>query len=808
MQRAPKDATPRRGSERGPRRPAAAVSLPEALRRCRARAAALVFVAAGGASLAPSDAWAQPTAITPIRREAPAPTQQSPKAREAKTFKGSTGTAVAERLLSSDDPEDRLRGIERLGALGTPEAIDALLEAMEQGTAVGRDPRARLLSVRALAPHIKRDGVRQLIAHELTDAAVSEGRGSASPLHALTRGTAALALARSGEKKAMGSLVTALLQGGAPAEAAARGLSAYPPASLSPFLEGKKRLVPQLATFLGELGDLRAIERLRAMLAEPDQTGKAAAAVALAKLGDEAALSHARGWMKRADPRLTRAGAEVLARLGAPDAPQAIATLLASDALRSFGVKLALSAPSPALAKALASVLPALPEEERSRAVAAIGRGGGAEAVRQLVALLKKPELATDAAFALAMIPGEAARGALQAAMGEAASGGGWQARLFLRAGVARALALRDPIDGLVEKLEARLSSKDDADRAVAAFGLVALGARSAGDLIKDRCAAAAAKEESPGSAWKQAATSGSAGARAARPEGKGACDRPVIHAAARASLERGAEEGEPFLALLSSPAILGHDLGAAKSGAVLGGPLPEETAVAAGVALLHAADGGDLPTSLLAAWAEQGGPLAPLAARALPSRDDDVLRGTIKRLLEGSDPVVRAHVALGLGRDPEASAVSLLASAYRFEEDASVRRAIVRAMSRRKEAQRMRTLYLARDLDPDEPVRALARAAIEGRVLDEPRSSVPGALVWVTLAPNDPQALSMAAGRTARLVRPDGLAVPVVTDPDGVLLVPGLPPGESSLLLGRRGFEAGARPERLEPSSADGDSR
>jgi hypothetical protein len=259
-----------------------------------------------------------------------------------------------------------------------------------------------------------------------------------------------------------------------------------------------------------------------------------------------------------------------------------------------------------------------------------------------------------------------------------------------------------------------------------------------------------------------------------------------VIHAAARASLVRGPEEGEPFMALLLSPAILGHELGAAKSGAVLGGPLPEETAVAAGVALLFAPDGGDLPTSLLAAWAEQGGPLSPLAARALPSRDDDVLRGTIKRLLEGSDPVVRAHVALGLGRDPEASAVSLLVSAYRFEEDATVRRAIVRALSRRKEAQRMQTLRLARDLDPDETVRALARAAHGGRAVDEPRSSVPGALVWVTLTPNDAQAQGMASGRTARLVRPDGLAIPVVADPDGVLMVPGLPPGESSLLLGR----------------------
>jgi HEAT repeat protein len=747
--------------------------------------------------------------VSPLRREGATPKQTTISRPGATTFKSSTGIAVAERLLLSDDPEDRLRGIERLGSIGTPEAIDALLEAMEQGTAVGRDPRARLLAVRVLAPHVKRDTVRQLIGRELQDASGAEGRGASSPLSGLTRGTAALALARSGEKKALGALVTALLQGGTSGDAAGRALRAHPPASLQPFVEGKKRLVPQLATFLGELGDLRAIERLRAMLNEPDPGGRAAAGVALAKLGDETALVHARAWIKRADPRLMRAAAEMLARLHAPDAPQAMATLLSSDALRSFGVRLALEMPSPALAKALASVLPALPEEDRPRAVAAIGRGGGAEAVRQLKALLGRPEHATDAAFALAKMPEEGARAALEAAIagGAGNTAGGdpkAAARIFVRAGILRALALGDGPSGLVEKLEALMASKDGAERAVAAFGLVALGARDTEDLIEDLCPAAAAAPtptptptpKTPGeSAWKRAADTNlntntnpknTTKGAAAQVGGQAACDHPVMRAAARGSLARGPEASAPFMALLASPAILGHEPEAARSGAVLGGPQPEETAVAAGVALLAMPDGGPISTSLLAAWAEQGGPLSPLAARALPSRDDEVLRGAIKRLLAGSDPAVRAHVAHGRARDPEADAVSLLTRAYRFEEDASVRRAIVRALSRRKETQRQKTLIWARDLDPDEAVRALARAALAGRVLDEPRSQPRGELVWVSLTPNDPKAAPMAAGRTARLVRSDGLAVPVVADPDGVLLVPGLPPGESSLLLGK----------------------
>jgi hypothetical protein len=53
------------------------------------------------------------------------------------------------------------------------------------------------------------------------------------------------------------------------------------------------------------------------------------------------------------------------------------------------------------------------------------------------------------------------------------------------------------------------------------------------------------------------------------------------------------------------------------------------------------------------------------------------------------------------------------------------------------------------------------------------------------------------APPRAARLVRADGLAVPVVADPDGVLLVPGLPAGPASLLLGRD-------PHPAKPAEAD----
>jgi hypothetical protein len=47
--------------------------------------------------------------------------------------------------------------------------------------------------------------------------------------------------------------------------------------------------------------------------------------------------------------------------------------------------------------------------------------------------------------------------------------------------------------------------------------------------------------------------------------------------------------------------------------------------------------------------------------------------------------------------------------------------------------------------------------------------------VAWITLRPIDAAERARAGGRAAMLVRDDGLAVPVVADPDGVLLVPGL---------------------------------
>ncbi|XXY14877.1 HEAT repeat domain-containing protein [Sorangium sp. So ce216] len=703
-------------------------------------AAALVATALAGAA-----------APQPVARTARAPQAEessgAPAAAEpgAAPLRGSLGVPVAERLLASSDPEARLRGIERLGSIGTEEAISALLAALEQGAPAARDPKARLAAVRALAPHAPRDSVRQLLSRELSEGG-APARSAASPLGELLCGTAALALARSGDKRALAALVNAIVQGGAAGEAAARALKAYPPASLQLLLGSRKRLEPALVAFLGELGDLRAFAALRPVLEGGDRAAQVAAARALARLGDEAALAKARAWLRKPEPGLLEASAEVLVHLGAPEAPDAVAALLGSELARLEGLRLAELAPAERLAPALARALPLLPEDARPRAVAAIGRAGGAEAARQLRRLsTERPELATAAAFALATAPGAEARAAVAEMIdGPRAAKDADFRRLGLRAGVVRGLALRDAPEALEGRLLAALAApRGSSDRAVAAFGAVALGLRDVREVVG---------ECSPAS-----------------------CDRAAVHAAARGALAR----GERALAAL---APLFAEL-AAPGG---GGGAPDAAAISAGVALLAAPRGGAVATSRLAALAEAGGPLAPLAARALAARDDEVIRGRLKRLLEGSDPVVRAHVALGLGSDPMPDSVSLLARAYRFEDDAAVRRAIVRGLSRRAEVQRRRVLEAARDLDPDEGVRALARAALSGvdrRALDAPSALATG-VVWVAIVPNDRSAAASASSRPARLVRPDGLAIPVVADPDGVLLVPGVPPGVSSVLL------------------------
>src|SRR5262245_31430622 len=81
---------------------------------------------------------------------------QEQRRNEPPALRTLVGIPVAQRLLQADDAATRIRGVERLGAIGTPEAIDALVEALEQNSTWMRDPRIRLTGVRVLAGETKR----------------------------------------------------------------------------------------------------------------------------------------------------------------------------------------------------------------------------------------------------------------------------------------------------------------------------------------------------------------------------------------------------------------------------------------------------------------------------------------------------------------------------------------------------------------------------------------------------------------------------------------------------------------------------
>ncbi|MBK6515184.1 MAG: HEAT repeat domain-containing protein [Polyangiaceae bacterium] len=160
-------------------------------------------------------------------------------------------------------------------------------------------------------------------------------------------------------------------------------------------------------------------------------------------------------------------------------------------------------------------------------------------------------------------------------------------------------------------------------------------------------------------------------------------------------------------------------------------------------------------------------------------------MKGRLLALLEGTDPSVRVGLALGLAESAHKPAVTWLASAYAREEDVYVRRALVASLAVRSETQREAPLKLARDLDPDAEVRAIAAAGLASEPL--PASIAQGGV--------DPSLAALFAvvgadgskeARALRLVLPSGMAVPMVTSTDGALFVVGVPYGRGSLELER----------------------
>ncbi len=186
------------------------------------------------------------------------------------------------------------------------------------------------------------------------------------------------------------------------------------------------------------------------------------------------------------------------------------------------------------------------------------------------------------------------------------------------------------------------------------------------------------------------------------------------------------------------------------------------------------------VPTALLLALAQAGEPGCQLAATALAARNGAALDPFVRELLASRDPWLRSHTLFGLGRARDPSVLGLIVAAYRFEPEASVRHAAVVALSQRPEPLKRRTLRLAAELDASPLVREAAALALSGHALGQ--TALQAESLWLEL-PRTP-ALQPKATPAALLRSSQGLALPLVADPDGVLTFVGADFGPVELRL------------------------
>lgn len=682
------------------------------------------------------------------------------------------GAEIAARLLRSDDPAERLRGIARAAAAGTPDAVALLVQAAEPSGPFRGDTRATIDLARALAPWADQPPVRLALlaivnaatpsasAHDRGDdargahggipigamnmsaqaAAAADARAAAAGLgifaddgdHAaraqLARGIAALALASTRETRTFEGLLALARAGGPGQSAAIAALGALPPSPALVFGRGMLTS-PPIMRLAAQLGDVRAIDGIRQELAAPEATVRASALVTLAELGDGRVADAARASRADHDPRVRAAAAEALVLIDAPERVAAVEALFGDDATVHAAARLAERVSSPAIVRALASRAAGSADPDlRAEAIAALGRSADPETLRALAALLRDPVVQGDAAQAIARSAAPGALAVVDRMIAEPRT-----SRLGVRAGVVRALTRGETSDALRTAAKRMAASTSDGDaRALGVFARVALGDVAAEDALGDS-------------------------------------DPRVRRAAAMASLAHPDERSRHALL-----ARLAHEPDAT-------------TRQVLGVGLAAGDPRAQTTTLALLDRAQAGESDGPLAAMALAARIDAPGDARVDALLTSGDRLVRAHAARGLGLSAAPDALGRLAAAYTYEAEPSVRRAIVEALARRAQSSvhdeaaiaRLGTLETAARLDPDRGVRW---AATHGG------SSEPGAgsqVAWIRLATADGGA--PPRDMLGAFVRSDGLAVPVAFDADGYALVPGVPPGEGRLVLAPR---------------------
>jgi HEAT repeat protein len=648
------------------------------------------------------------------------------------------GADAATGLLYSADADDRFRGIERLASIHTPESLALLVRAVQPGVpgaaeahpqveAVARkDPRALLAAVRGLAAWADvtagREALRavldtspQLLATRVASAQTSdetaeEIQGTARIL--LARQEAAMALAGSESPLALEALIDVGRSAGAGQAAAIDALAMHPPAQ--PLLGGVVLTTPATIALAVAAGDLRSLDAIVGALGASDPILRATAIAALGLAGDSRVLEAARAGLADTDARVRLAAGDALVRLGTPDAAHAVEALVADDATALGALHLAELVQGDGVTKAAAARAVASSDPElRAAAVAALGRQRGPLAIGALTTLAADPVLQGDAACALARSPDPQAMAAIEATAQKTP-------RLAARAYLVRRAARGDRDERLDALLASLLSSKDPRDRAVAVEAQVAAGHRSVADALQD-----------PDVRVRRAAAAGATGAWSDE----------------------------------ARDALLGR-LVAEKD---------EATRQALSVGLIDGDPHAVVPTTALVERARGPGADAPLAAFALARRDGAAVEVAVDALLASYDPVMRAHVARGLGgARAGGDAVGKLALAYAIEGDASVRRAIIHALSSRADTLTApagrEALELAARLDPDRLTRWTAGEALAGR--EPPTAAPPRDVAWLRAVASD--ATAPPSDLTGALSPNDGVAIPFAFDEEGYALVPG----------------------------------
>ncbi len=655
------------------------------------------------------------------------------------------GIEVARALLRGGDATDPLavraeliRGVARAAGLGTEEGARQLVAFVDDPHGPARsDSRVLLATVRALAPFAERPPVARALGGILEwspapEIALRQGAGDESPLPQapdtdraerldLARATAAFALARAGTLDAMQLLMDAARSRGAAEAVAVRALREAPRLVVPPLPALSSR---DALTLMVDLGDLRAADAALEASRSVERSLRLAGLRGVGKLGDTRGIEVAESALSDDDPAVREAAGEALVDLGAPGAEAAVVALIEGEKTARVGVDLASRVHSPDVTGALAARVRVSSDVLlRRTAIAALGAQRDPGALSALEAFVREPVLAGDAAEALARSRIDGAWDAIARALGDPR----------VRTLGARMAGLRGAVSGslprsIARQLDAMAGGRDAASRRVAVQALVLAGERSERAALDDHDVAV-------------------------RRLAAMACD-PLEESGARRARARLEVEGDDDVKTLLVASLI---------------------------------DGGRKgpTTTALAQRLRLGGIDAPVAGLLLAQEAGDGDEGTIDAALSSLDPLIRASVARGLARSREPWAVGRLAAAYDEELDTGVRRAIVEALASRTvdafAPLRAHTLVVASETDPDAGIRTVAERARSGQALGRP---APGRdVVWLRVMTSDgaPPPLPLVRGI---LVRPDGLALPVIFDEEGYALVRGPSAEEGSRLV------------------------